>query len=89
MIDFAIQNNKILYNTGRNKISQLNFKREVANVYSQRYKTMSWGTGKPFTSSFSSDSRISDSIRFEIIDHLVQQTKDKKRKDVLIKDANS
>lgn len=63
MFDVALQNSWILYNkTGNKKISQLIFRREVVNVYLQRYKIMPKGIGRPSTSSFSdSHCRISDS----------------------------
>ncbi|KAJ8940586.1 hypothetical protein NQ314_010664 [Rhamnusium bicolor] len=39
MFDVALQNSWVLYNrTGRPKISQPEFKREVANVYLKKYK---------------------------------------------------
>lgn len=44
--------------------------------------------GRPSTSTFSIDCRVSDSIRFDKIDHMVKQTEDKKRKGVLERIVN-
>jgi hypothetical protein len=77
----ALQNSWILYNkTGRKKIHQLDFKREIVNVYLRKYQTLPKAIGRPSTSLFSTDSRVSDSIRFDKIDHLVKSTEDKKKK---------
>jgi hypothetical protein len=73
MFDVALQNSWILYNkTSKKKISQLVFRKELVNVYLQKYKIIPKGIGKPTMSSFSqSHCRISDSIRYDKIDHLV------------------
>lgn len=81
MFDVALQNSWILYNkTGRKKISQLDFKREIVNVYLRKYQNIPKATGRPSSCSFLTDSRISDSIRFDRIDHLIKPTDDKKKK---------
>lgn len=66
MFDMALQNSWILYNkTGNKKIHQLDFKREVVNVYLQKYQTSPKAIGRPSTSLLSNDSRVLDSIRFD------------------------
>lgn len=75
MLDVALQNSWILYNKSKNeKVPQLDFKREIAMTYIKRYGTPSKGPGKPATSSDASDSRISDAIRYDRMDHLVIKT---------------
>jgi DNA excision repair protein ERCC-6 len=81
MFDVALQNSWILFNKTRGtKINQLDFKREIVNVYLRRYQTMPKAIGRPSTSTFSTDCRVSDSIRFDKIDHMVKLTEDKKKK---------
>jgi len=81
MFDVAMQNSWILYNkTGRPKISQLEFRREVVNVYLEKYKNTPTGSGRISKSLCSSDSRISDTLRFDKTNHFVQNTKEKKKK---------
>lgn len=81
MFDVAMQNSWILYNkTGRPKISQLEFRREVVNVYLERYKNTPTGPGRTSKSFCSSDSRISDTLRFDKTDHFVQNTEEKKKR---------
>jgi len=80
MFDVAMQNSWILYNkTGRPKISQLEFGREIVNVYLEKYKNTPTGSGRISKSICSSDSRISDTLRFDKTDHLVQHTEEKKK----------
>lgn len=82
LLDMSLQNSWILYNKiKKEKISQLDFKREVANAYIIKYGTASKGAGRPSTSCASSaDSRISNEIRFDRIDHLVKRTEDNKKR---------
>lgn len=81
MFDVALQNSWILYNkAGGTKINQLDFKREIVNVYLRSYQTKPKAIGRPSKSTFSTDCRVSDSIRFDKIDHMVKQTEDKKKK---------
>lgn len=82
MLDVAIQNSWLLYNKAKQvKISQLEFKREVATTYLRRYQVLPKGAGRPSASLAStSDSRISDFIRFDRTDHLIQQTENKKKR---------
>jgi len=70
------QNNK----TGRKKVSQLDLKIEIVNVYLRKYQNGPKAIGRPSTSIFSTDSCISDSIRFDKVDHLIKPTEDKKKK---------
>ncbi|KAJ8932218.1 hypothetical protein NQ314_014838 [Rhamnusium bicolor] len=64
----------------RPKLSQLEFKREVANVYLKIYQVQSERVGRPSASPGStSDSRISDAIRFDRTDHLVKSIEKKEK----------
>jgi len=81
MFDVAMQNSWILYKkTGRQKKSQLEFRREVVNVYLEKYKNAPTGSGRISKSIYSSDSRISVTLRFDKTDHLVQHTEEKKKR---------
>lgn len=81
IFDVAIQNSWILYNKSHEKkISGLEFRREVANVYLQKYKILPKGPGRPSTAHGSTtDSRVSDEVRFDRIDHWVQSVEKKRR----------
>lgn len=81
MFDVALQNSWILFNKTRR--TKIDFKREIVNVYLRRYQTIPKAIRRPSTSTFSTDCRFSDSTRFDKIDHMVNQTEDKKRKGVL------
>lgn len=76
LLDVAVQNSWVLYNKSHTgKVSQLEFRRELANVYLTKYKVEPKGVGRPAVSVASaSNNRISDDIRFDRTDHLVQRT---------------
>ena len=82
ILDTAIHNAWILAKGAGSTIPQLEFRRQVAQTYLQRYGTMPKSAGRPSTSKASSqrDSRISDDIRYDGRDHLVIATADGKRR---------
>lgn len=81
MLDVAMQNSWILYNkSGKPKMSQLQFRREIANVLLCKAQVPRKGAGRQSASKFSTDSRISDSIRFDRMDHFIQHTEEKRKK---------
>lgn len=82
MLDVAVQNSWVLYNKSHTgKVSQLEFRRELANVYLTKYKVEPKGVGRPPVSAASaSNNRISDDIRFDRTDHLVQRTESNRKR---------
>lgn len=58
----------------RTKIYQLDFKREIVNIYLKRYQSITKSTERSSTSIFLTDCRISELIRFDQVEHLVKQT---------------
>lgn len=80
LIDAAIFNSWILYRKN-SPISQLDFRRAIAQAYLSRFKTEPKSAGRPSTSKFSlSLNRISDDIRYDSRDHLLMSIPDKKRR---------
>lgn len=82
LLDAALQNSWVLYNRARKcKISQLKFKREIANIYLKKYGIPSKGGGRPPASpSATLGSRVSADLRFDKTEHLVKHTEGKKRR---------
>lgn len=82
ILDVAMQNSWILYNkANKTNMPQLDFRREVVDVYLHRYRSISKGSGRPSSSVHrSSDSRISDDIRYDGKDHLVRSIGEDKTK---------
>lgn len=79
MMDVACQNSWILYNkSGRPKISQLSFKRELVNVYLKKYGVIPKASGRPFSSP-GSHSRVPDAIRYDHTDHLIKRANENKK----------
>lgn len=80
VIDAAIQNAWILHKKSGNKLTQLQFRREIVNIYLQKYKNVRSQGGRPTTSlSSRSFSRVADDIRYDNIGHLLTANKDGKR----------
>lgn len=81
MLDVAMQNCWLLYCKSRGqKISQLQVRREVANTYLRRYLTLPKASGRPSVSLQSSNSRVSDNIRFDQMNHFVGHTQENKKR---------
>ena len=82
ILDAAMHNAWILGKGAGSNMPQLEFKRQVAQTYLQRYGTMPKSAGRPSTSRVSSlrDSRVSDDIRFDDRGHLVIAIADGKRR---------
>ncbi|KAF2887563.1 hypothetical protein ILUMI_18610 [Ignelater luminosus] len=71
----------VLYTKAGHPMTQLQFRREVINIYFTKYGTSSRGTGRPAASLCSSQcTRISDDIQYDKIDHLLVYILDKKRR---------
>lgn len=90
MLDVAIQNSWILYNkVTKKRIPQLDFKREVACVYLRTYGALPKAAGRSSCSPASTDSRVSDSIRFDRIDHLPRHIEEKKKRRCALRGCTS
>lgn len=90
MFDVALQNSWILYKKVNNsKISQLEFKREVAMVYLKRYQNPPKSAGRSSAPTQAFDNRVSDSIRLDRIDHFVKQTDGNKKRRCAMKNCKS
>ena len=63
-------------------VAQLEFKRQIVQTSLIRYRSVLKGSGRPHDASrFScTNSRISDDIRYDYIDHLIEQTQDRARR---------
>lgn len=77
MIDAAIQNSWILSKKNKN-ITQLNFRRAIAETYLTRYAASKKKSGP--STKFISSARVLDDVRFDCRDHWVTHTEGKKRK---------
>ncbi|KAL4132154.1 hypothetical protein QTP88_009361 [Uroleucon formosanum] len=81
LLEIPMNNSWTLYKKANSKqITQLEFRRELVQKYLQRYGVARIGAGRPSRSLSSSDSRVSDDIRYDRMDHLVTYTQEKKRK---------
>lgn len=81
LIDVSVQNAWQLRRSSGNMQPQLDFRRELVMIYITRYGERSKGPGRPITSKRSiSDSRVSDDIRYDGMDHLIASIPDKKRR---------
>ncbi|VEN58331.1 unnamed protein product [Callosobruchus maculatus] len=82
LIDASINNARILWKrVQKNQISQLDFRRSIAQTYLKRYENVQRGGGRPSTSKFSlSLNRISDDPRYDGLNHLLVSIPDKKRR---------
>lgn len=81
LIDVMIQNAWTLYKKGGHKLTQLQFRREIVQVYLGRYGTERKGSGRPSIAISSvSLNRISDDLRYDQQNHLLSNTEGKKRR---------
>lgn len=81
LLEIPMNNSWSLYKKVNSKqITQLDFRRELVLTYLQRYGVARIGAGRPSKSLSSSDSRVSDDIRYDRMDHLVSYTQEKKRR---------
>jgi hypothetical protein len=81
LIDTCVHNAWQLRRSAGNLQPQLDFRRELVITYIVRFGEASKGPGRPITSKRSvSDSRVSDDIRYDGMDHLVVSTPQKKRR---------
>lgn len=81
LIDAAIQNAWIIHKCSGRQITNLNFRREIATSYLKKYKNPPIRPGRPATSISSlSLNRVSDDIRYDEKNHLVEPVPNKKRR---------
>lgn len=80
LIDISIHNSWCLYRKSNNTyISQIEFRRTIAEVYLKKYSTAPKGIGR--TPSLASNAeRVASEIRFDHMDHLVEKIANNKRR---------
>lgn len=76
LLDVSIQNAWLLGRKAGKKISQLDFRREVVQVYLKRYGVAPKGAGRPASAG---TSRIPVDVRYDETNHLVQKIVKKRR----------
>ena len=80
LIDVAIQNAWILYKKSGHSCTQLQFRRDIAKTVFAKYRNPPKTGGRPSSSlSSSSDSRVSDDVRYDTIGHLLTGTTNNKK----------
>lgn len=77
LIDACIQNAWIIYRIQNPDTSQLNFRREIAQVYLKRYQNLPKSAGRP---TCSGERRVYPEIRFDHQNHLVEYVPNNKRR---------
>ncbi|KAJ8941966.1 hypothetical protein NQ314_010185 [Rhamnusium bicolor] len=81
LIDVSIVNAWIIQRKSGKAISQLDFRREIVNVYLTRYGNAPKRAGRPSTSKNSITlNRISDDLRYDRQDHLLVEIPEKKKR---------
>ena len=78
LIDTAIHNAWLLMRSIGNTIPQLNFRREVAQIYLTSYQCIPKGPGRPSTSK--TGGRVISDTRYDRKDHLLEPVPGKKRR---------
>ncbi|XP_072401576.1 uncharacterized protein [Diabrotica undecimpunctata] len=80
MLDATIQNAWVLHKKSGNKLTQLEFRREIVQAYLTKYGVPAKQGGRP-SSSLSSRSfhRVSDDIRYDGVGHLLEPVPNKKK----------
>ena len=80
-VDAAIQNAWLLSQKTNQAKSQINFRRSIVQTYLKKYGKTSKGGGRPKISEESSiNSRVSDGLRLDTLQHLVRFIPDGKRR---------
>ena len=80
-VDAAIQNAWLLSQKTNQAKSQVNFRRSIVQTYLKKYGKPSKGGGRPKISEESSiNSRVSDGLRLDTLQHLVRFIPDGKRR---------
>lgn len=81
LIDVCINNGWQLHKKAGGSFQQLNFRREIANNYLKTYGSVPKGPGRPATSRSSITlNRVSDNLRYDRLDHLVESCPGNKRR---------
>lgn len=78
LIDSCIQNSWILYKKYNPDETQLNFRRQIAQVYLKKFQNLPKSAGRPST--YSQDSRVAPDIRYDHIDHIIEYVANNKRR---------
>lgn len=80
LVDVSVANAWIIHRQSvGTRMSQLEFRREIVNIYISRYGTAPQGEGRPISSRNSrSLNRVSDDLRYDGRDHFLIPTPDKK-----------
>lgn len=78
LLDAATQNAWLIARKSGKKITQLEFRREIVQVYLRRYGTKPKGGGRPSVA-IAGTSRVSEGIRYDETNHLVQKIEKKRR----------
>ena len=80
LIDASIQNAWLLHKKAGNKLTQLEFRREIVKSNLTKFRCPAKSIGRPSKSSSSRSScRVSDDIRFDQTNHLLTSTTDNKK----------
>ena len=78
MLDTAIHNAWVLYRKNHPDVSQLRFRREIANVYLLSYGTPSQGPGRK-SSNVTKTGIVSEDIRYDGMSHFVVPNQNRRR----------
>lgn len=80
LLDVSTHNAWLIARRTGKKLTQLEFRREIVQVYLTRYGNPPKGGGRPAVSlSSANSSRVSDAIRFDETNHLIQKIEKKRR----------
>lgn len=77
-IDCCIQNSWIMYRKHNPSVTQLQFRREIAQIYLKRFQNLPKSGGRPST--YSANSRDTPDIRYDRIDHIIEYVPNNKRR---------
>lgn len=78
LVDVCVQNAWVIARNTGNNISQLNFRREIAQIYLKTYGTLPKAPGRPY--SYSDSSRVARDLRYDKSGHLVELVPNQKRR---------
>lgn len=78
LLDVAIHNAWLIARRSGKKVNQLEFRREIVQVYLKRYSNPAKGAGRP-AAPIAGTSRVSDALRFDENNHLVEKILKKRR----------
>ncbi|KAJ8952083.1 hypothetical protein NQ318_010996 [Aromia moschata] len=70
LVDSCLENAWIIYRKHNLNVTQLIFRREIAQVYLKQFQNLPKSAGRPST--YSTDSRIAPAIRYDRVDHIIE-----------------